>query len=137
MAGCLGHFIQYKHILVFKFEQSSYLFSLKNSRPCRDLNPGPPWYQADMLSIELSWLGQAQISSHFIPESSWLLYGYCICAVFVLLLYLQETFYRFVTELFLLLSFLFPRNKTEYVYRNFILSQSLFKSTFKLQDVLL
>ena len=22
--------------------QSSYLFSLKNSRPCRDLNPGPP-----------------------------------------------------------------------------------------------
>ena len=27
------------YILVFKFEQSSYLFSLKNSRPCRDLNP--------------------------------------------------------------------------------------------------
>ena len=37
--------------------KSSYLFSLKNSRPCRDLNPGPPRYQADMLPIELSWLG--------------------------------------------------------------------------------
>ena len=36
---------------------TSYLFSLKNSRPCRDLNPGPPRYQADMLPIELSWLG--------------------------------------------------------------------------------
>ena len=34
-----------------------HLFSLKNSRPCRDLNPGPLWYQADMLPIELSWLG--------------------------------------------------------------------------------
>ena len=29
-------------IFVFKFEQSSYLFSLKNSRPCRDLNPDLP-----------------------------------------------------------------------------------------------
>ena len=45
------------YIFVFKFEQISYLFSLKNSRPCRDLNPGPPWYPADMLPIELSWLG--------------------------------------------------------------------------------
>ena len=44
-------------IFVFKFEQSSYLFSHKNSRPCRDLIPGPPRYQADMLPIELSWLG--------------------------------------------------------------------------------
>ena len=33
------------------------LFSLKNSRSCRDLNPGPRWYQADMLPTELSWLG--------------------------------------------------------------------------------
>ena len=24
---------------------------------CRDLNPGPPQYQADMLPIEQSWLG--------------------------------------------------------------------------------
>ena len=30
---------------------------LKNSRPCRDLNPGPPRYQVDMLPFELSWLG--------------------------------------------------------------------------------
>ena len=45
------------YIFVFKFEQSSYLFSLKNSRPCWDLNPGPPRYWADMLPIELSWLG--------------------------------------------------------------------------------
>ena len=36
----------------------NYLFSLKNSRPCRDLNPGLPRYQADMLPTELSWLGQ-------------------------------------------------------------------------------
>ena len=35
----------------------SYLVSLKNSCPCRDLNAGPPPYQADMLPIELSWLG--------------------------------------------------------------------------------
>ena len=33
------------------------LFSLKNSRPCRDLNSGPLRYQAHMLPIELSWLG--------------------------------------------------------------------------------
>ena len=44
-------------LLVFKFEQSSNLLSLKNSCPCRDLIPGPPRYQADMLPIELSWLG--------------------------------------------------------------------------------
>ena len=31
---------------------NNYLFSLKNSRPCRD-----PQYQADMLPTELSWLG--------------------------------------------------------------------------------
>ena len=30
---------------------------MKNSRPCRDLNPGPPRYQADMPPTELSWLG--------------------------------------------------------------------------------
>ena len=46
-------------IFIFKFEKFSYLFSLKNSRPCRDLNPGPPRYQADMLPIELSWLGSS------------------------------------------------------------------------------
>ena len=32
------------------------LFSLKNSRLCRDLNPEPPRYQADMLPTEQSWL---------------------------------------------------------------------------------
>ena len=37
-------------------EQSSYLFSLKNSRPCRNLNSGPPRYQADILPIELAWM---------------------------------------------------------------------------------
>ena len=39
--------------------QSTNIISLKNSRPCRDLNPGPPQYQADMLPTELSWLGSA------------------------------------------------------------------------------
>ena len=38
----------------------NYLFSLKNSRPWRDLNPGPTRYQANMLSTELSWLGLCQ-----------------------------------------------------------------------------
>ena len=33
------------------------LFSLKNYRPRWDLNPEPPRYQANMLPIELSWLG--------------------------------------------------------------------------------
>ena len=42
---------------VFKFEFNQLLFLLKNSRPCRDLNPGFPQYQADMLPTELSWLG--------------------------------------------------------------------------------
>ena len=46
----------WNYIFVFKFEQSSYLFSLKNSRACRDLIRRPPRYQADMLPIELSWL---------------------------------------------------------------------------------
>ena len=46
--------------ICFKVEQSSYLFSLKNSRLCPDLNPGLPRYQADMLPIELSWLGYLQ-----------------------------------------------------------------------------
>ena len=32
------------------------IFSLKNSRPCRDLNQKPPQYQANMLPTELSWL---------------------------------------------------------------------------------
>ena len=36
---------------------SSYIFSLKNYRHCRDLNPGPPRYKADMLPIELSRIG--------------------------------------------------------------------------------
>ena len=31
------------------------LFSLKNSRPSRDLNTGTPQYLADMLPNELSW----------------------------------------------------------------------------------
>ena len=33
------------------------IFSRTNSRPCLDLNPGPLQSQADMLPIELSWLG--------------------------------------------------------------------------------
>ena len=44
-------------IFLFIFKLISYLFSLKNSRPCWDLSPGPPLYQADMLPIELPWLG--------------------------------------------------------------------------------
>ena len=43
--------------LFFRCLNSLCLLSLKNSHPCRDLNLGPPWYQADMLLIELSWLG--------------------------------------------------------------------------------
>ena len=35
---------------------TSFLVRINNSHPCQDLNPGPPWYQADMLPIELSWL---------------------------------------------------------------------------------
>ena len=34
----------------------NFLFPLKNSHLCQDLNPGPPQYQADMLPTELSWL---------------------------------------------------------------------------------
>ena len=49
------------YIFTSKFEQSSYLFSPKNSRPCRDLNPGPPRYQVNMLPIELSWLGSKNL----------------------------------------------------------------------------
>ena len=37
----------------------------ENFRPCRDLNPGPLRYQADMLPIELSWLGSNQLSNFF------------------------------------------------------------------------
>ena len=33
------------------------IFSLKNPRPCQDLNPQRPWYQADVLPIEPSRLG--------------------------------------------------------------------------------
>ena len=36
-------------------------FSLKNSRPCQDLNPGPPSYQADLLPIELYRLGCSSV----------------------------------------------------------------------------
>ena len=36
------NYTYWDYIFVFKFEYISYLFSLKNSRPCRDLNPGPP-----------------------------------------------------------------------------------------------
>ena len=35
----------------------NYIFSLKNSHPCWDLNLGSPRYQAYMLPTELSWLG--------------------------------------------------------------------------------
>ena len=58
----------WNYIFVFKFEQSSHLFSLKNFRPCRDLNPEPPRYQADMLIIELSCLGLIFISYTFIED---------------------------------------------------------------------
>ena len=50
----------WNYIFIFKFEQFSYLFSLKNSRTSRDLNWGPPRYQADMLPIELSLLGSIE-----------------------------------------------------------------------------
>ena len=43
----------------------NYLFSLKNSHPCGDLNPGPPRYQADMLLTELSWFGSNLFIFHF------------------------------------------------------------------------
>ena len=47
----------------------NYLFSLKTSHPCRDLNPGPPQFQTDMLPTELSWLGCKQIiSSKWYPN---------------------------------------------------------------------
>ena len=60
----------YIHILIQKIQLLislkkiiiKYLFSLKNSRPCRDLNPGLPRYQVDMLPIELSWLGYEEYS---------------------------------------------------------------------------
>ena len=42
-------------IFVFKFEQSSYLFSLKNSRPCWDLNRGPPGTKP--ICYQLSYYG--------------------------------------------------------------------------------
>ena len=45
-----------EHIFLTNF-YGLYLFSLKSSRPCRGLNPGPPRHQADMLPTELSWLG--------------------------------------------------------------------------------
>ena len=48
----------YTHtMMVFKFEVLNFLFSHKliNSRPCRELNPGPPRWQAPVLTIEL-WL---------------------------------------------------------------------------------
>ena len=41
---------------------------MKNSRPCQDLNPGPPQYQADMLPIELTWL-QFQFKSMYLGKS--------------------------------------------------------------------
>ena len=47
----------WNYIFIFKLEQISYLFSLKNYCPYRDLNLGPCQYQADMLPIELSWPG--------------------------------------------------------------------------------
>ena len=39
-----------------------HIISLKNSRTCRDLNPGPPQYQAGMLPTELSWLGWQKLT---------------------------------------------------------------------------
>ena len=54
------------YIFVFKFEQSSYLFSLNNSCPCRDLKPGTPRYQADMLPIKLCWLGSQLPHNYFV-----------------------------------------------------------------------
>ena len=52
--------LYWNYIFVFKFKQSSYLFSLKNSCPCRDLpgfEPRTSLVPSDMLPIELSWLG--------------------------------------------------------------------------------
>ena len=55
-------------IFVFKFysNYSVTYFHWKNSRPCWDLNLGPPWYQADMLPNELSWLGFRLLSKHIL-----------------------------------------------------------------------
>ena len=54
---CQPGMILYLYLHKLYNQHISYLFSLKNSRTCRDLNPGPPWYQANMLPIELFWLG--------------------------------------------------------------------------------
>ena len=43
------------HIQIRKIQL--FIFTEKFSTPGRDLNPGPPLYQGDMLPIELSWLG--------------------------------------------------------------------------------
>ena len=42
-------------VMVFKFELLNFPFCRKliNSRPCRDLNPGPHRWQAAVLTIEL------------------------------------------------------------------------------------
>ena len=55
----IWHFSPLKPIIAHNSEQHNTisLFSLKNSCPCRDLNPEPPRYQVDMLPNELSWLG--------------------------------------------------------------------------------
>ena len=58
------------YIFIFKFKLINYLFSLTNSSLCRDLNLGPPKYQADALPIELSRLGY---HAHFLLFSLHLL----------------------------------------------------------------
>ena len=50
----------------FKLELFNYLFSLKNSRPCWDWNPGRPRYQANMLPTELSWLESVELVTNFL-----------------------------------------------------------------------
>ena len=45
-------------------DPSSYIF-IEKSRPCQDLKPGPPQYQADMLPTELSWLGSKVVFMEF------------------------------------------------------------------------
>ena len=53
--------------MVYILNLINFLFSLKNSRPCRDLNRGPPQYQANMLPTELSWLGLINRVRKYMP----------------------------------------------------------------------
>ena len=61
--------------VLFSYSNSNWS-DQKNSRPCCDLNPGLPRYQANMLPIELSWL--LYKTKFEISESS---FFYCLILV--------------------------------------------------------